>query len=74
MSGLDSTNCDLRLLIEGLEMSIGETSNSTTPAEERLCYNLDWKPDIDLLDRVQTLRYCQEKYLIFQSQSNPIEI
>ena len=59
--GLDSTNGDLRLLIEGLEMSIVGTSNSTAPVEKRLCYNLDWKPDIDLLDRVQTLQYCQEK-------------
>ena len=59
--GLDSTNGDLQLLIEGLEMSIVGTSNSTASAERRLCYNLDWKPDIDLLDRVQTLQYCQEK-------------
>lgn len=61
--GLDETGGDLRILVEGLEMTDVTGSNVTSRSqteERRLCYSIDWKPDIDLLSQEQTQRYCED--------------
>lgn len=60
--GLEKTGGDLRILVEGLEMTVVAGSDVTPRSqseERRLCYSVDWKPDIDLLSCGQAQQYCQ---------------
>ena len=68
--GSDSTDGSLKILIEGLETSVIARADSMPPKEKRLCYNFDWKPDVDLLDPEQILEYCQAGSL---NLAEPIE-
>ena len=68
--GSDSTDGSLLILIEGLETSVIARADSVPAQEKRLCYNLDWKPDVDLLDPEQVLEYCQA---VSPNLAEPIE-
>ena len=58
---LDSYSNESRVLIEGLK-AVGVTSTGAQSADslipKRLCFNLEFRPDLDLLDREQVLNYC----------------
>ena len=59
--GLDSVDGHPRLIIEGLEATVvAENRNTLQPgsSETPTCFNIDWKPDLRLLNRQQTLSYC----------------
>ena len=59
---LDETTNETLVSFEDAEMTTVATRESGTPAQnpmKRLCYRLDWKPDLDLLSRAQLRDYCE---------------
>ena len=58
--GLDSIDRSPCMVIEGLEATIvSDNTAQLQITDTNLCYNIDWKPDIDLLDTKQILAYCR---------------
>lgn len=58
--GLDSIDSSPRMVIKGLEATVvSDNTVKLQSSDTQLCYNIDWKPDIDLLDRKQIFEYCQ---------------
>jgi len=62
ISALPTKNGGQYLQIEGLEMTV--ISSVEPPADlisqaRRLCYNIEWRPDIDIMDRQQIMDYCR---------------
>ena len=62
--GLNRTEDSTHIVIEGLEVTPvtddDYTVRSSLAANTQICYHLDFKPDLDLLDHQQTLEYCRE--------------
>ena len=59
---LDKTVGDPRVVIQGFEMTVVESSIASQGGQEsvrRLFYNIDWKPDMELMDSHQILKYCE---------------
>ena len=59
--GFDSVDKSIRIVIENLEATVVSRSTEnveSVPADFQPCYQVDWKPDIYLLTREQTLDYC----------------
>lgn len=59
---LDTATGDLRLSCASLETTTVASRDAVSQAEperSQLCYNLDWKPDVDLLSSQQLLAYCE---------------
>lgn len=54
---------ELKIEIDGFEATAITGSESSAQAEandaKQIFYNVDWKPDMDLLDAQQLLRYCE---------------
>ena len=62
---LDQTTGDLLLSLENTEATIVATHDDTSPSRSdtsRLCYNMIWKPDLDLMEVPQTVKYCEKSY------------
>ena len=59
---LDKSNGEPRVKVEGFETTAVVDPNSTVEkvTERRLCYSVEWKPDLDMLSRDQILVYCNE--------------
>lgn len=65
----DSTH----IVVEGLEVTPvadDDYSVHSQATDTQLCYYLDFKPDLDLLDHHQTLEYCRGNEM---SESEPVE-
>ena len=64
---LDKLSGELRVLLEGVEMTAvasQEISLATATADtEHLCYNVHWRPDVDFLAGQQLLAYCESARL-----------
>ena len=58
-----SVDQELKIEIDGFEATAITGSESSAQAEandaKQIFYNVDWKPDMDLLDAQQLLRYCE---------------
>lgn len=71
---LDDVSNEPQVVIEGLKLKVVEslqgekTLASATP--KRLCYGLDWKPDVELMSQEETMSYCNE---VGQNDSPPVE-
>ncbi|PGH23855.1 hypothetical protein AJ80_02103 [Polytolypa hystricis UAMH7299] len=53
---------ELRTLIDGLEMTAVTATNAENQLQTsvpQLCFDMDWKPDVHLLDRKQLFDYCE---------------
>ncbi|KAJ8071241.1 hypothetical protein OCU04_001576 [Sclerotinia nivalis] len=48
--------------ISGLETTFVDSGNNKNEItqKQKLCYNIDWKPDIDLLDQAMAREYCRQ--------------
>ncbi|MCJ1386254.1 hypothetical protein MMC17_009380 [Xylographa soralifera] len=62
MFALDPITSELLLSIEKTEATT--VANRDAPVESqgaarRLCYSMDWKPDLDLVSNQQALKYCE---------------
>ncbi len=70
--GLDSVDSSPRIIIEGLETThVSENTPQSQDMISRLCYNIYWKPDINLLDQDQVMNFCQA---VDAFQSEPVEL
>lgn len=58
---LNKETGNLLMTISGLETTTvaDGVSISQVPSPQNLCYHLEWKPDVDLLDQKQTQAYCK---------------
>lgn len=60
---LSSIDQEVKIKIDGFEATAITSSENPVPAEaneaKQVFYNVDWKPDIDLLDSQQLLKYCE---------------
>lgn len=71
---LDTVTGDLKLVISSLETTNVASHNAgSQPSldQKQLCYSLDWKPDIDLLDPMELRAYCEAGESI--SISEPVQ-
>ncbi|KAL9074826.1 MAG: hypothetical protein Q9161_001964 [Pseudevernia consocians] len=62
MFALDQRRGDLLLSMENIEATTVATRGAPLSAqgsESRLCYDLKWKPDLDLMGLAQIKRYCE---------------
>jgi SAM-dependent methyltransferase len=70
---LDEDAREVLMTIEGAKTAVvssHETSNQLQVVENKLCYNVEWKPDVDLLTKEQTQMYCEQA---FQAAEKPIQ-
>lgn len=60
---LSSTDQEVKIEIDGFEATAVTGSGGSVLAEaneaKQVFYNVDWKPDVDLMDSQQLLRYCE---------------
>ncbi|MCJ1389859.1 hypothetical protein MMC18_002716 [Xylographa bjoerkii] len=62
MFALDPTTGELLLSIEETEATTVANRDAhveSQGAARRLCYHMDWKPDLDLVSNQQALKYCE---------------
>lgn len=62
MFALDPRNDELLISIEKTEATTVANRDTLLESQDevrRLCYSIDWKPDLDLVDHQQALEYCE---------------
>ncbi|KAI9647506.1 hypothetical protein NHQ30_003891 [Ciborinia camelliae] len=59
---VDRDTEDAMVSITGLETTFIDSRSNTNEVikKQKLCYNIDWKPDIDLLDQATAREYCRQ--------------
>lgn len=60
---LNKDGSEIWMAIDGFKTTVVSTRNATTQlqaVENKLCYNIDWKPDVDLLSKEQAQIYCEQ--------------
>jgi phospholipid N-methyltransferase len=70
---LDKDGSEILMTIEGARATVVSTREAATQlqvVENKLCYNVDWKPDVDLLTKEQTHMYCEQA---FQATEEPVQ-
>jgi len=70
---LDKDASEILMTIEGVRTTVVSSHEAATQlqvVENKLCYNVDWKPDVDLLTKKQTQMYCEQA---FQATEEPVQ-
>jgi acyl transferase domain-containing protein len=70
---LDKDAGEILVTVEGLKATVVSSREATTQlqvVENKLCYYVDWKPDVDLLTKEQAQMYCEQA---FQATEEPIQ-
>ena len=60
---MDETRTETLMSLEDMELTTVATREAADHAQslkKRLCYNLSWKPDLDLLSHQQLREYCED--------------
>lgn len=66
ISALDKADGLLRIQIEGLETTVFSSAENLSQPESdawSLYYNIDWKPDLNILDQKEILDYCWDHHV-----------
>jgi hypothetical protein len=70
---LDKDASEVLMTIEGAKTTVVSSREAVTQlqvVENKLCYNVDWKPDVDLLTKEQAQMYCEQA---FQATEKPVQ-
>ena len=63
LSALSIPDQQLKIQIDGFESTAITSGTSSTPVEaqpKQVFYNVEWKPDMDIMERHQILEYCEK--------------